>query len=209
MAEYPWHFFLGMVISIWGSLPLGAINLGVVQTTVNHNLKAGIFFAVGATMVELIYSYVSIKYLAVFLFERPAANLIIQVVAIPVFIFLGIISFKKSATEERVESATKGKSFFEGIMISLFNPLQIPFWIAYTSYLLTNLWIRNDEALLNVFIAGICTGTFIILVTIAILSKKFVSMMNLGSGYVNKIIAFVFLGLAFYQAIKLSLQYLF
>ncbi|MFL5731194.1 MAG: LysE family translocator [Cytophagaceae bacterium] len=207
MAEYLWHFFLGMIISIWGSIPLGTINLGVIQTTVSRNVRAGIYFAVGATLVELVYSFIAIQYLAVFLIANPLVNLIIQMIAIPVFLLLGILSYKKSAPSHREEKPMKGKSFVEGITLGLLNPLQIPFWVAYTSYLISNLWIKNQEVLLNVFIAGICTGTLIILCIIAVLSKKFTSVMNIGSGYINRIIAFVFFGLAFYQTVKLGVEY--
>jgi threonine/homoserine/homoserine lactone efflux protein len=207
MTDYIWHFIIGMSVSIWGSLPLGTVNLGVIQTTINRNFKAGIYFALGATLIELIYSAVAVKFLAVFLISRPEVNLFIEIIAVPVFLILGLLSFKKKEPLAGKEMG-KGKSFVEGIIIGLVNPLQIPFWIAYSTYLLSNSWIKNEQSLLTVFIAGICCGTLFILILIAALSRKFLSAINSGTGYINKIIGFVFFGLAFYQIIKLSLPFL-
>jgi threonine/homoserine/homoserine lactone efflux protein len=206
MTDYIWHFVIGMSVSIWGSIPLGTVNLGVIQTSVNRNFKAGIYFAIGATLVELVYSSIAVKCLSVLLVSQPQLKLWIEVIAVPVFIILGCLSIRKKASSEG-QKVTKRKSFFEGIIIGLVNPLQIPFWIAYSSYLLSNSWIKDDQALLSVFIIGICFGTLFILILIAALSRKFLSAMNFGGAYINKIIGFVFFGLAFYQVIKLSLSF--
>lgn len=207
MQEFFWHFFIGFVVSFLGSIPIGTVNLAVIQTTVNSNFKSGFYFSLGATIVELIYSAIAIKFIA-FLLDNKSVDIFIQIFSVPVFIVLAVMYFRKGEPEMGVNQEIKrGKNFYNGLVIGLVNPLQIPFWIAYGSYLLSNDWIRNEEALINVFIVGISLGTLLILTLIAFLSKKLVSVFELKTRLINKFIAGVLIVLALYQIIKISLHF--
>ena len=205
MQELFWHFFIGFTVSFVGSLPVGTVNLAVIQTTVNSNFRAGFYFSLGATIVELIYSAIAIKFIA-YLLDNRSVEIFIQIVSIPVFIVLAILYLRKE--ESAVSTEIKGrKSFYNGLFIGLLNPLQIPFWIAYGSYLLSNNWIKNDVYLINIFIAGISLGTLLVLTLIAFLSKRLVSSMELKTKLVNRIIGWVLIALAVYQLIKVLFHF--
>lgn len=207
MQEYIWHFLIGFVVSFLGSLPIGTVNLAVIQTTVNSNFKTGFYFSLGATIIELIYSAIAIKFIA-FLLNNESVEIIIQIISVPVFIILAILYLRKEEVDPVAAAEVKrSKSFYNGLFIGLVNPLQIPFWIAYGSYLLSNNWIQNDEELINVFIGGISLGTLVVLTLIAFLSKKIVSHLQLKTKMVNKIIGVVLIVLAVYQVIKISLHF--
>lgn len=197
MGDFFGHFIIGLVVSFIGSIPLGTVNLAVVQTTININFRAGFYFALGATIIELIYSAIAIKFIAVLL-NNSNLELIIQVISIPAFVLLGIFYYRKQEVAKAAETK-KRKSFYNGLFIGLINPLQIPFWIAYGSYLLSNNWIRNEEYLLNVFIAGICTGTLLVLTLIALVSRKIISRIDMQTKAVNKGIGVILFALSAYQ----------
>lgn len=201
MGDLFWHFFIGLAVSFLGSLPLGTVNLAVIQTTINANFRAGFYFALGATIIELFYSAMAIKFIAILL-NNAHIEIIIQAISIPVFFLLGIYYYRKVGEPRTVSIEKNRKSFFNGLVIGLINPLQIPFWIAYGSYMLSNNWIKNEDYLLNTFIIGICMGTLLVLTLIAFLSRTLISKINLKTQVVNKVIAAVLIVLSMYQTIK-------
>lgn len=204
--DFFWHFIVGLLVSFLGSIPLGTVNLAVIQTTININFKAGFYFALGATMIELIYSAIAIKFIAV-LMDNNNIELIIQMITIPVFLIMGIFYYRKE-DKAKITNAKKRKSFYNGLFIGLINPMQIPFWITYGSYMLSNDWIKNEEGLLNIFILGICTGTLLVLTMIALLSKKLISKFDLNTRWVNKGIGIVLFMLSSYQLLKVARHFL-
>lgn len=206
MGEFLFHFFIGLVVSFAGSIPLGTVNLAVMQTTINSNFRAGFYFALGATFIELIYSAIAIKFIAVLL-DNKGLDLGIQMVCIPVFLILGFFYYRKQ-DKVKQEEQKKNRSFYHGMLIGIINPLQIPFWIAWGSYMLTNKWIKNDEMLLNVFIIGICMGTLLVLTLIALLSKTIVGRLDLSTRWVNKAIGIVLFVLSGYQLLKVINHFL-
>lgn len=206
MGEFFWHFSIGLVVSFLGSIPLGTVNLAVVQTTINSNFRAGFYFALGATIIELIYSAIAIKFIAVLL-NNAHVELSIQIISIPAFLVLGIFYYRKQNSSREVEIRNK-KSFYNGLLIGLVNPLQIPFWIAYGSYLLSNEWIRNEDSLLNMFIAGISVGTLLVLTLIALVSKKIIGRLDLQTNTVNKGIGVILFLLTAYQAVRVAQYFL-
>jgi len=204
--EFFWHFGIGLLVSFLGSIPLGTVNLAVIQTTININFKAGFYFALGATMIELIYSAIAIKFIAVLL-NNNHIELIIQMITIPVFLIMGIFYYIKQ-DKAKPANPKKRKSFYNGLFIGLINPMQIPFWITYGSYMMSNNWIKNEENLLNVFIIGICMGTLLVLTLIALLSRTLISKLDLQTTWVNKGIGILLFALSAYQAVKVAKHFL-
>jgi len=208
MTAFFWHFCIGFMVSFLGSLPLGTVNLAVIQTTVSINFRAGFYLALGATMIELIYSAIAIKFIA-FLLQNPTVEIFIQLFCVPAFIILGFVYLRKedNVEGEEIKIVKRSQSFLNGLFIGLINPLQIPFWIAYGSYLISEHYIDNDDFLLNVFIIGICSGTIVVLTLIALLSKKIISKINIQTRLINKSIGIVLFAIAIYQIVKLTLHF--
>lgn len=206
MGDIFWHFIIGFVVSFAGSLPLGTVNLAVIQTTVTSNFRAGFYLALGATFIELIYSAIAIKCIAI-LIHNPYIKLAVSLVSIPALILLGIFYFRKEDSVEVCERK-KTRSFLNGLFIGLINPLQIPFWIAYGSLLLNKNVISEDPFLLDVFIIGICLGTLMVLTLLALLSKRIISRLSLQTKIVNKAIGIILFLIAGYELLRLSLHFI-
>ena len=75
------------LISFAGSIQLGAVNLAVVQTTLNRNFSAGILVAVGGSIPEFIYSFLALK--GLFFVQKNQFILdILNFTIIPVFLVM-------------------------------------------------------------------------------------------------------------------------
>lgn len=66
--------------------------------------------------------------------------------------------------------------FRRGIVLSVLNPLAMPFWIAITAYLNVQGWISlSTNEQLHSYLVGISFGAFSLLILIAYLAKRMVT----------------------------------
>ncbi|HSZ26256.1 MAG TPA: LysE family transporter [Cytophagaceae bacterium] len=199
------HFSIGFITSFIGSLPLGAINAAVVRISFTQNIAAALKFIVGATLAELLYSFIAV-YFSAFLLLVPKFDIIIQLISIPIFMIMGVSYFRSKNKGKAIPAESSGsykKEFLQGLSIGLLNPLQIPFWLAYSTYFISIGWLSNDKLLLSVFILGIIAGSSILLFLIAKFASYYKDRFHLNDKIINQITGGVFLLLAFYQTGKI------
>src|SRR5437867_299414 len=54
-------FFIGMLISFLGSLPLGSLNVSAMQVAITENTKNAVMFSLGVALVEILYVRLSLQ----------------------------------------------------------------------------------------------------------------------------------------------------
>ena len=92
--------------------------------------------------------------------------------------------------------------FRRGIILSILNPLAMPFWIAVTAYLSVQGWIvLPDNSHLHSYLFGISLGAFALLILVAYLAKRMVLLLKPGSK-VKLIPGFVLVALGLYALIE-------
>lgn len=152
-----------MLISFLGCLPLGILNVAVMQISVSDGVGPAIWFSIGALMVEMIYvrlSLVAMDWVRTQkrLFRWLEWITILILVALMASSFVAALSTTEK--ENMILSSTLPR-FWLGVVMSALNPVQIPFWFGWSTVLFTKklLQPRNDHY--NTYIAGIGIGTFI------------------------------------------------
>lgn len=206
LESYLLHIIVGFLLSFIGSLPLGIINMTVVDTAIRKSLKAGIVLGAGAALIELIQSFIAIKFTHLFV-ENPAVDFWFNIVALVVFVSLGIYYFffvkaEKPATEQE-EGEKRMPPFFKGMLVSSLNVLVIPYWIFYGTYLSSNGWMNVELDFLISFCIGVMLGAFALFALYAKLGLYIINRAEYLMNWVNKFIAIVFFGFAAYQLWKL------
>ena len=76
------YLLVPLSVGFAGSLSFGPINLCVVDTTVRHNLRAGIWFASAAALVESLQASIALyfgEFYPLFLRKYPWVHLVILV----------------------------------------------------------------------------------------------------------------------------------
>src|SRR6187402_1504484 len=96
------HFFLGFIVSFIGSIPPASINLLVIKVASTKGLKKALAFSGGAVFIEFVYSFIAILCSGYMLDHMPIGQLI-ELIAIPVFLLLGILSVRTKNKEQHVE----------------------------------------------------------------------------------------------------------
>jgi hypothetical protein len=157
-------FFWGLGISLLGSLPLGSLNVMAwrIYNDSNSLLNAAVF-SLGVALVEVIYVRISLVAMK-WVIRNKKLFRALEWFTIFLFIGLAIMSFVATAkTEEKAfyVSDNVWMQFLYGAGLCAINPVQIPFWFLWSTYLVSNkkLETRNDHY--NFYCTGIGIGTLL------------------------------------------------
>lgn len=203
------HFFIGFAASFIGSVPPAAINLTIIQISLSQGLRAALWFALGATLLELVYGKVAL-YFASWILQNKVVEVYITMLSVPVFLILAWFSFRAKPDPQPAENEApvSKNAFWYGAFLGLINPLNIPFWVLWGTNFIKAKWIRDEEFWINVFIAGIVCGTLALLVLVAMISRRLQKRFSFNTAGINRAIGYVFLILSLYN-IYLLMDYYF
>lgn len=205
------HFFLGFIISFLGTIPPSTFNLLAIKRATSTGLRKAMLFASGAVSVEFFYCFIAVIFSKYFLSHKSIANFI-EIIAVPAFIILAY-SFltKKHKEPTENEQHPKGSNdYAQGLFIGVINFTQITFWLGYGTYFMSIGWMKDDLVLMITFVVGVCMGSMAMLFIYAYYCKKWFygnTPKLFTEKVLNKIVGFIFLGLAALQAGKLVWEY--
>lgn len=195
------NFLAGAIVSFLGSLPVGILNVSIVQISLQKGLKAALRFAFACALIELGYSYIAVRMRAA-LVDFAMYKYPIQLFSIAVFLAAGIGYMRKKPFGQVVKNRLG--PFSLGIVLSLINIIAIPFWLVYTTVLSAYHWIDVDSAKeIAWFVTGISLGTLSGLMTFALLSHRVNKQFSLQSSLVNKIVGLILIGSSLLELINL------
>lgn len=194
---------IAFLVSYLGSIPPGTINITSMQLSVQGLKRPAFFFALAASLTEFVYAGVTVRF-QIFLSERPAFTENFQLITALAMIVLGIANlFNKTNTKALIDKAQgmRGRNGFKrGVILGVVNPLTIPFWLAVTAYLQTHQLIKLAGVNFWIYLVGISTGTFCLLLTVNVLGQKFTNIAD-NQFLVHKLPGLIFIGLGLYNLV--------
>ena len=195
------NFLVAVIFSFLGSIPPGTLNLTVIQLGIEKKMNLAWRFAIAAALIEYPYAWMAVAFEG-WITSSPVIMSNFKLISAVVLILLGGLNI---ASSQRVTVFTKKfqeSGFRRGVMLSLLNPLVMPFWIAITAYLSIQGWINiSTKGQLHSYLAGISVGVFILLILAAYLSKRMMAAYQPGSK-VKLIPGLVLLALGIYAFIE-------
>ncbi len=199
-------FSLVALISFAGSIHIGAVNLAVVQATLNRSFSAGILVAIGGSIPEFIYSFLALKGLY-FVQKNQFILDILNFTIIPVFLVMGINNlFRKETNIEKYTTTTTSKNFdfIKGFSLGMLNPQLLPFWF-FTLIYLSKSFTISTLSTKYAFVLGTGFGALSVLIIFAYLAHRYQSYIKqrLQKYSVNRIMGYLFISLALIQIIKI------
>ena len=190
----------GFLLGFIGYLPPGNINLTVVQMSVSSARSKWRLFILFAALMEFIYCF-GCLYGMDRLIHQPQLILFLNWAAVLVFLLLGV-SFILVGNKAD-SSKNSSTSIKKGILVAIFNPLQVPFWLIWGVYVFQNHLVTSYAASIALF-SFICSlGTITILWFYAAMGKRLVEKMNINHVVLNRFIGSLLILLAVFQTIKL------
>lgn len=196
MREIWIHMGLGMAISFVGTLPLGIINLTIVDQTMRRGKRTGLLIAAGSVLVEFFQTLIAFEMTAL-LALWPAYGYWFHVIALPVFAGLSLYYFitRKQGVRQK-ENQPRARPFLLGMAISAANLMIFPYWIGWGGMLQGHGLLRLEGTYILLFATGTVVGTFCCLLLFIQLSLWIARHFNDAGRWSHYIISLVFLVLA-------------
>lgn len=192
--SYLWVFFLGFVFSYIGSIPPGTLNVTVLQLALDRQVNIALRFAVAVSIIEYPYAWIGVQF-EYYISRSPLILENFQLIAALVMTLLGISNLLPSRTPTGFARKFQESGFRRGILLSLLNPMAIPYWMGFTAYLKVQGWIDlSSVGLLHSYVFGTAVGTMALLGTLIFFAQRVAPYVQ-GSRWLKIIPGLVLLGL--------------
>ncbi|MBK8967947.1 MAG: LysE family transporter [Saprospiraceae bacterium] len=153
---------IGLGVSFAGSIGPSAINLTVMQVSVEAGAQQAGWFVLGMILTELVFIRASLGGLQKLLLHTNIRRALERLILI-LFVVLAAVSFYAAFQEVRQGSTfspeASGNGFFLGILFRLLNPSMIPYWIGVNAGLMARELLPSAPAHFNVYAVGCALGT--------------------------------------------------
>lgn len=156
-------FFAGFLVSFLGQLPLGNLNVLATQISVEESYTNAWLFSIAGAIVEVTYLRIALNSSGWMMHNKMLFNYVSWFTVL-LFFTLGFISIRKAIKQK--EPKSKGflinnnvNRFLLGLMLSVINPMQIPFWFFWGTYFIHNGTVKPTAADFNFFTIGAGLGT--------------------------------------------------
>lgn len=184
--------WVGVIIGLAISIPLGPLGILCVQRTVNTNWKSGIFSGIGVAAADTMYSIIAGFGLSFIINLIRTYEFYFKLVGLVALISLGIYIFRSNHPMQIQENKKYSSSHFHDFLTTFFftfsNPLSVLVFVAiFASYGIAFQFSHLLDALLT--ITGIFVGCSFWWISLTGLAAIFRHKVNINSLYlVNRII---------------------
>ena len=154
-------FGYAFLVSFLGTFPLGTLNLSVANYAFGHAWSGAVGFSIAAIAVEMML--VRVALVAIRRLERITHFFrVFNILTCGVLLFLASNSLLAAWQMEAFRATIPFPSvnpWISGFLLSLTNPLHLPFWMGWTAILRSRNILGDGAWQYNTFIAAIGLGT--------------------------------------------------
>ena len=195
------NFSVGFIFSFIGTIPPGSLNMIILQLGFQEKINIAWRFALAACLVEYPYAWLAVKFEAL-ITSSPLIVKNAELIAAIVMTCLGAFNLISAKKPSKFSEKFNQSGFRRGIVLSILNPLILPFWVGTTAFLKGMKWIDlSSNARLHAYLIGISLGTLTLCVLFTNLAKKIVSEFHHQATF-QKIPGIVLLVLGLYAFIR-------
>lgn len=191
------NFLFAFLFSFLGSIPPGTLNLTVLQLGLEKKISIALRFAIAAALIEYPYAWLAVTFER-FITASPVILDNFKLISAIVMMLFGGLNLWSVLRPTVFTEKFQQSGFRRGVVLSILNPLALPFWIAITAYLKMQGWVVfPDNTHLHSYLLGISLGALALLALVAYLARHMVSIFKSDS-IVKLIPGLVLLGLGLY-----------
>lgn len=205
------NIFVGFLVSFLGSIPLGYLNVVGFEIYQSVGLLSTLYYLGGVILIEFVVILSTLLF-AKKMMENKRLLKFIEGFSVFFMFVLAFVFYASSQSATSIalfdEIYLDTSPFVLGIYLSLFNFIQIPFWLSWNLYLLNGNHIEISNSKKYFYVFGTVAGTFMGMLSL-ILSLHFVAnKTELLAAYLMKLILpIVFVGLGCLQGFKFYRKY--
>lgn len=202
----PRALLVGLLVSFLGSLPLGTMNIAAIRIAVYDGTANAFIYSFGSLLAELLYvrlvlvamHWVRTQY-KLFRFLEWVTLLVIVALALG-----SLIAAIKPAGDINVYEGHVSHPFIWGLLISITNPLHIPFWLGWTTVLVNKNMLPATKSAYRFYMIGIGVGTITGFMVFIYGGKYFAHQLKEHQQVMSAVIGLVLLVTACIQAYKMA-----
>ena len=177
--------FTGFISALLLAIPVGPVNLTIINEGARRGLKWALLITLGATSMELIYCFIAFTGLASFLITGPYVEAAMQVFSFVFILGLGIkFLLAKSVsspqfgqTASKIEAHIGDKlhpqtAFMTGFVRVLANPGVLVGWVIFAAQFISRHWVTPDLTGRLACVGGVGLGTISWFLVLSFSSSK-------------------------------------
>ena len=156
-------FGWGLLISFLGSLPLGPLNLVTTYLSFANGAEGAILFAAGCILAELIFvrlALISMNWIS----QRRKLFKTLEWITLMIILALAFLSFSAAINGtafSQVMPVNIKYPFWSGVLLSTLDPMKIPFWFLWSTFLMGNKILLPQNSYYNFYVIGIGFGSLL------------------------------------------------
>jgi threonine/homoserine/homoserine lactone efflux protein len=163
---------MGTFWSFLGSVPPGTLNLSVLQLGLDGKTKIAWRFALAVAIIEYPYTWLAIQF-EYWITSNPMVTENFQLITAIVMTTIGAGNLWSARRPTAAVQKFQSSGFRRGLILSILNPMALPFWIGVTAYLKAQGWITLSSSwLLHSYVLGTSVGVMLLLALFILLAKK-------------------------------------
>jgi threonine/homoserine/homoserine lactone efflux protein len=171
-------FIVAFIFSFIGSIPPGTLNLTVIQLGLEHRISTAWRFSIAAAIIEFPYGWIAIEFENL-LTSTTGITEYFKLITGAVMISLGALQLFSSNKPSRLKEKFNQSGFRRGLLLSILNPMALPFWIAMTAYLKSTNWIALSSSVEKIsYLLGVAFGALALFMAMAFSARKVISQME-------------------------------
>ena len=193
--------FFGILVTVIGAIPLGLVNLSVLDISHHKGYKEGMRIAHGASLMEVLFGLAAVL-TGMFFQEYIKENIFLNYTIIAVILLIGFVFlFKRNRSQNKSRIRLHG--FLKGMFLNLVSIQVFMFWIVATTVLYNNHLYIHTPGIVILFLAGIWLGKISVLWIYARMSRIIITKSNFLAKHINRIIGCILLITGLIQFLKL------
>jgi threonine/homoserine/homoserine lactone efflux protein len=175
MLYYLYVFTAGLIFSFIGSIPPGTLNITVLQLGLENKKKIALRFALAVALIEYPYAWIAVTFEG-WLTSTPVIIENFQLITAVLMTVFGIITLWMARKPSTLSVKFSESGFRRGIVLSLLNPMAIPYWMAATAYFKAQGWIDlSTTGRVHSYVFGTSVGALLLLTLFIFMATRLAS----------------------------------
>lgn len=193
--------FISMAATVIGAVPLGLVNLSVMDAALKNNSRGAVQIAHGASLVEILFALVALLAGAKLspLFE---GNQVVHYFIFAVLLISGLFFWFKTNKDKTMKEHGSSLGLLKGVLLNIVSIQVLLFWFLAATILSTKQWLPNSFPEVLFFLTGVWLAKMGVLKGYAFLATKVATHAEKFSANTNRIIGIVLIGVAIVQFVK-------
>ncbi len=130
------YFLLGVLIGAATGIPIGPVNVAVIDAAYRHNVRRAVAVGFGGAVADLVYALIGIVGVGPMLVKNPSVPPILYAISGVVLIVYGILTVRAQAVDPAPAGASEENSardlwggFLLGVGLIFLNPATLVTWV--------------------------------------------------------------------------------